>query len=875
MYLAGMAGTGKSQVLKALIKYFKDREESHRLLLVAPTGSAAAQLGGSTYHSLFGISDFNERSASNLSQVRNRLIGVNYIFLDEVSMLSCHDLYRISCQLSLALNILDQPFGGINMLFAGDFAQLPPVVGGENSALYSQKVGLIATYQRAQEEAMGKALWHQVTTVIILRKNMRQQQQTKEDIMFQTALENMRYKACTSKDINFLQTRISSCLPGEPSICDFNFRNASIITALNVHKDEINKLGAERFAAETGQQLTYFYSDDFQKQNLGKSKANTLNVSRITDELQNILWNQPPSATDKQIPGKLSLCKGMPIMIRYNGATELCITKGQEGIVYGWQSTKGSHGQLILDTLFVKLRNPPSNIQFNGLPENVVPLYKTTTTVYCTLPDDSKICIQRNQIEAIHNFSMTDFASQGKTRQYNPVDLNNCRSHQSYYTALSRATTAAGTLIIQGFHPQKVMGGASGALHQEFREIELLDEITTLKYNGKLNKNVIGDQRNMLIAAFRKWKGLHYVPSLVHSAIRWNSKDLFLESEIEDLKWNIIKKQKMHKKENKEVKKASPSTIQSPLLISSISDGFKSLKRKLSIIEDNNAKKKPKIKKSLSNNQEEITVQISNPIGTTWSNNSCAYDSIFCILFALWKSNTTYWTTVFCNINSEFFSPICTGFLDVIEDNNTLENIRDDFRQSIHSLRIEGLLWGRYASVVHLIQVLFTTPQITISSQLTCSQNHAVTGNRHQYINLYSCMLSAGTNTYRSISEWIQNYSEDSRHQCNTCGSHLTRQYYFVNVPEIVIFDFAGHELNIDKEIELLDKNNQAYIKKLQGIIYYGEQHYTSCIVFNNQFWFHDGIATGANMIYEGELHSINNNIFYCRGKQAHVAVYA
>ncbi|KAF8229990.1 hypothetical protein L208DRAFT_1283897 [Tricholoma matsutake] len=78
--------------------------------------------------------------------------------------------------------------------------------------------------------------------------------------------------------------------------------------------------------------------------------------------------------------------------------------------------------------------------------------------------------------------------------------------HQSYYTALSRGTSAAGTLITQPFHPQKITGGASGALRQEFRELELLDEITDLLYNSRLHRSVIGEQRNILIASFRLWK---------------------------------------------------------------------------------------------------------------------------------------------------------------------------------------------------------------------------------------------------------------------------------------------------------------------------------------------------------------------------------
>jgi hypothetical protein len=97
-------------------------------------------------------------------------------------MLSCHDLYHIACQIAVALNVHDQPFGGLSMIFAGDFAQLPPVAGGESSSLYSWKIGAVASNQRSQEEAVGKALWHQVTTVVILRQNMRQKTSGKKVI---------------------------------------------------------------------------------------------------------------------------------------------------------------------------------------------------------------------------------------------------------------------------------------------------------------------------------------------------------------------------------------------------------------------------------------------------------------------------------------------------------------------------------------------------------------------------------------------------------------------------------------------------------------------------------------------------------------------
>src|SRR6202522_1211661 len=77
MYLGGMGGTGKSRVLEALSDFFSLRKEAHRFIIVAPTGTAAALLGGSTYHLMFGINDFNSKSQQ--SQVKEKLAGVEYV----------------------------------------------------------------------------------------------------------------------------------------------------------------------------------------------------------------------------------------------------------------------------------------------------------------------------------------------------------------------------------------------------------------------------------------------------------------------------------------------------------------------------------------------------------------------------------------------------------------------------------------------------------------------------------------------------------------------------------------------------------------------------------------------------------------------------
>ena len=264
MYLGGMAGTGKSQVIKSLMHFFVEVKESHRFIILGPTGTAAAQQNGSTYHYFLGINpNAGKRSeAASIAQLKTRLEGVDYIFIDEVSMLSCHDLYKICAKLAKSLNCHDKPFGGINMIFAGDFAQLPPVGG---SPLYSGNVGTqvdSALTVHAQETSIGKALWHQITTVVLLRENMRQKTQSSEDSLLRTALVNMRYGKCTSDDIKFLKTKIAGKNPGQPNVAAKKFRNVPIICGIHSQKDQINLLGCKRFAADTNQELTDFYSVD-------------------------------------------------------------------------------------------------------------------------------------------------------------------------------------------------------------------------------------------------------------------------------------------------------------------------------------------------------------------------------------------------------------------------------------------------------------------------------------------------------------------------------------------------------------------------------------------------------------------------------------
>jgi len=223
----------------------------------------------------------------------------------------------------------------------------------------------------------------------------------------------------------------------------------------------------------------------------------------------------------------------------------------------------GSHGKLVLDTVFVQLANPPHLVNFAGLPENVVPIPKMSQTIECTMKSDQIRKVECEQCCVLPNFSMTDYGSQGKTQPYNPVNLQHAKSHQSYYTCLSPCASAKGTLIVQSLQPSVITGGCSGWLRQELCDLELLDEITRLAFHSQLSPEINGHSRNTLLRKFRAWKGLNYVPDNLHPLIKWSAQHSNpLEAEVQDIPWQIVnQKENLNSNLNNSILKAQNSFI--------------------------------------------------------------------------------------------------------------------------------------------------------------------------------------------------------------------------------------------------------------------------------------------------------------------------
>ncbi|KAJ7109670.1 hypothetical protein C8R43DRAFT_832547, partial [Mycena crocata] len=96
MYLGGPGGTGKSRVLHALEDFFQARGESRRFRVASYTGVAARNVSGMTLHAALGLSqkgDVKKKTGKALTDLMAMWEGVDYLFIDEISMVGCALLY--------------------------------------------------------------------------------------------------------------------------------------------------------------------------------------------------------------------------------------------------------------------------------------------------------------------------------------------------------------------------------------------------------------------------------------------------------------------------------------------------------------------------------------------------------------------------------------------------------------------------------------------------------------------------------------------------------------------------------------------------------------------------------------------------------------
>lgn len=130
VFLTGVPGAGKTYVINQYVKWLEQRGIYPSI--TASTGIAATHVGGSTIHSFSGIGIEKHIDEHKLEKImeREKLVkkiqGTNVLIIDEISMLDAQTLDNVNTVLK-GIKDPTKAFGGVQIIFVGDFFQLPPV----------------------------------------------------------------------------------------------------------------------------------------------------------------------------------------------------------------------------------------------------------------------------------------------------------------------------------------------------------------------------------------------------------------------------------------------------------------------------------------------------------------------------------------------------------------------------------------------------------------------------------------------------------------------------------------------------------------------------------------------------------------------------
>lgn len=191
--ITGPAGTGKS----FLLEYLK-RRSKYGLDVAATTGIAALNVGGTTIHAWAGLG-LGDQTADEILQnlesrvrVKRRIREAELLAIDEISMASA-DLLELLDEVMRKVRLKDDPFGGCQLVFFGDFLQLPPVNKSGNPTRF----------------AFEASCWKGVKTVEMTTV-VRQ-----ADTSFAEMLHRIRKGLHTPADVEILKSRVSAPRPAD------------------------------------------------------------------------------------------------------------------------------------------------------------------------------------------------------------------------------------------------------------------------------------------------------------------------------------------------------------------------------------------------------------------------------------------------------------------------------------------------------------------------------------------------------------------------------------------------------------------------------------------------------------------------------------
>ena len=425
VFLTGSAGSGKTYTLNQYINYLRARRVP--VAVTASTGIAATHMNGTTIHSWSGIGikdELSDRDLTNLSRkqfLADRLKDTAVLIIDEISMLHAKQLNLVN-QVLKHVRKNDAAFGGIQVVVAGDFFQLPPI--GSKGESNREKFAFMS-------EAWLDAKFH----ICYLSEQHRQVSEAAnggldlDDILNQIRRQEVTFEAIAALEATFDQN------------VDINR------TRLYTHNLNVNKINDKELAALEGETMRF--------------EATATGDSKLVETLKKTVRTQD----------ELILKVGAKVMFIKNN-TELGVSNGTMGELIGFAAvkiddSKDTSDDLIEDTAQDAIAKNTKNKAKKDKESKEKPKDKKPTTQKMPVvrlnsgreviaePEEwiiedetGDVLASYLQVPLCLAWAITIHKSQGMTLEAAEIDLSRTFELGQGYVALSRLKSLAGLQLL-------------------------------------------------------------------------------------------------------------------------------------------------------------------------------------------------------------------------------------------------------------------------------------------------------------------------------------------------------------------------------------------------------------------------------------------
>ena len=403
IFLTGPGGTGKSFLLQTIYSSYKGRT-GKVMAITALTGCAALLLGpwAKTLHSWAGIglgkapAESAARSIATDAKKKKRWRSTNCLVIDEVSMLTPYLLEYLDV-VARTVRKCDRPMGGLQVVFVGDFYQLPPVMKAAEAAA-------LAPGEAEKTFAFESPLWNQIVQETIELTHIIRQ----KDPSFQRILNEARIGELSPESYAALEARKTMDWKRQEIKPTLLFTKNTDVAAIN--DNQLRKLTAGEI----------------------RFQAKTTAPARMPADIVQMLVEK----LDKDAPyePELILKERAQVMLLVNQDPEAGLVNGSRGVITGFSPTEGW-------PLVKFLHGPP-------FPVKVAPAdWKSDA-------ERDEDAVMRTQVPLRLAYAITIHKSQGSSLDSALVDEGpSTFEYGQAYVALSRARSLDSVFIFE-IHPR-------------------------------------------------------------------------------------------------------------------------------------------------------------------------------------------------------------------------------------------------------------------------------------------------------------------------------------------------------------------------------------------------------------------------------------